>query len=199
MDLRLAILNELPPGGWRYLCKETGVWIRGDCPANLYKNVRQHLTANQLPIPINLDAQIDNQMCGFIPPEWCTNTQRQVVQPSSLTLAGVLQGTKTIAHAFLSGRGLVEQAEAEERARVCVHCEYNQPIPTCAACALEPLRKLVGAIIGNRKTPYDAKLETCAVCECTNKAKVWFPKESILKYLSDDQKAKLPAHCWVTK
>lgn len=49
----------------------------------------------------------------------------------------------------------------------------------------------------NLKTPHDDALGTCSVCLCELKLKVHTPMEFILPRLKPEERAELPAKCWI--
>ena len=65
MSSGYKVLNEhmVIPGGWHYRVPETGIEIMGGSWPQLHEFVRNHYTANAIPIPSNLDTLITEYAC----------------------------------------------------------------------------------------------------------------------------------------
>jgi hypothetical protein len=101
------------------------------------------------------------------------------------------------------GEGLepVAQEVADKRAAICVACPKNQAgdfFQRVEASIGEGVRTLIGVATDlNLRTPLDAKLETCVVCDCYIPLKVWPPLKHILENTSPEVMADLDERCWI--
>jgi hypothetical protein len=102
-----------------------------------------------------------------------------------------------------SGLTPVAQKLANQRAAVCVKCEFNQE-PTGVQAAYEKVGDVIKMLMNTREemnlaTPQDAELKTCVQCDCTLKLKVWAPMDHIKAHTSPKVQLSLPAPCWIRK
>ena len=112
----------------------------------------------------------------------------------------VVAGVGLISSWLGSGLTPVAQDVANKRASICAGCQFNQ----------EPnaLQKLEGAagqalhLILQAKndmkltTPDDGKINTCTICNCALRAKVWTPIEHVWSNLKPEVAASLDPACW---
>ena len=198
----MPTLDTTPPGSWRFLVKETGKWFRNYVAlADLISALRKHYTANELPIPADLQQQIIDQMCPDLPAGWCEfagHPTAESLLSRYLTFKDVLAGTKTLLSWQLQGRPRVSKQEAEGRAAVCVRCQYNVQPGGCPSCN-SPLHQVVNAFVGGSKTNQDDNLRACKICGCSLKAKVWFPVDLIRENMPEGQQDLFPQWCWLAR
>ncbi len=189
--------HETPPGGFRYTQPETKMFFRTVTWRDLVQLVHQHRRANNLPVGLFFEQEIEQQLCGELPPGWC---REPTVPPSpgrgALTLKEIILGTKTLASWVMGGGKRVELQEANRRASICVGCPMNQEIADCSACNETTLRAAVELVTSGGVTDQEGKLKACAVCGCSNKAQVWLPLDILQKHLPDEMNARLPDICW---
>jgi hypothetical protein len=154
---------------------------------------KNHLQANQLEIPINLEAQMQHQLCLTLPPGWCMYDDPNRPRPNvSLSFNDVAAGIETFSNWIAQGREEVPQTEAERRALVCSRCYLNVNVTGCSGC-----QPMLTTILGLRKTKYDAALRSCAVCRCFLRAKVHFPIKSLLDNANPGVQEMYPGFCWL--
>lgn len=60
-----------PPGGWRYLDKDTGYTVKALTLAQLLRDAKTHRTSNGLTIPDDFDQQVETWLCRLMPPGLC--------------------------------------------------------------------------------------------------------------------------------
>lgn len=199
-DLRLPNKVSGPPGGWRYRVPETGQVFRGASEHQLDSSVIAHYKANNLIAPLDLKARYEAFICEQ-EPDYCVDMQGRPATRIGFfhSLQNVLQGTKTLALWKLSGGDLVPAAQAEQRAQVCASCSLNDEPQGCTACNSKTIKDTVLAIVGERRTSVHDRLKACRVCSCFLQAKVQLPHSSIWPHMTDEQKAKLPAPCWLLR
>ena len=204
--LKLRTFSEAPPF-LRYRVPESGEVIPpvGQEVHNyndLEDAVRAHYRANQLKVPANLPALIQDQLCRQIPSRFCSDENGNVLRDGS-TIFGfnfdvVKQGTATLVDWFV--RGGAEKVSTEEttrRSKICSTCAFNQPVPGCSSCNSASLHGLVNKIVGVLALPTDAALNGCSICGCSLKAKVRLPLDVLLRHTSPEQLNKFPAHFWM--
>ena len=103
------------------------------------------------------------------------------------------------------GDGLkpVIQKVANERAAICISCEFNREATGLQAAyenVADGLKLLMNAKADMKlATPYDDQLKTCQQCDCSLKLKVWAPMEHVKNHTSEKVLSTLPPHCWIRK
>lgn len=194
-----------PPGGWRYKVPETGQLFTGVSEHQLVSQIQAHYKANGYPIPdIELiKGRIETFICSTIP-EHCTGNGPEVPNPEGFSFHTVLQGMKTLlvwsAKSGLKGERLfVSDALAKQRAETCLSCPFNDQPQGCTGCNSGVMKAALKLIIGSKTGPYDDVLKSCRVCQCNLSAKVKLPHSVLWPNMTDEQKAKLPAACWLVK
>lgn len=199
--MRMQLLNyrETPPGFYRYVPPETGVEIMAWDVDSWVRRTRNHLEANNIPVPIDLQQRMEDQLCQVLPPGWCEfdSPDRPRVD-TRLSWGDVESASATFGTWISEGRPLVEQAEAERRARICSTCYLNSRATGCGASCRALLRTLFG-LLTNRKTSVDDRLQNCSVCRCMTKLKVHFPLDLIEANDQRDLQPMFPSFCWLKR
>jgi hypothetical protein len=197
--MRLKTYREVPPEFYRYCSPETGNWIRKWNVGDWVGEAKRDLERNGFPVPIDLQAQMEDQLCKTLPPGWCEydDPARPRVN-TNLTWADVETASKTFLDWAGEGRPLVEQGEAERRASICARCYLNVRAGGCGQSCRAIIRALAGLFV-NRKTSVDAQLNNCAACKCWMSVKVHFPLTTIEAYDTPNLQVLLPSHCWLKK
>ena len=187
----------VPPGGqWFYEVPETKAFFASrDSMRSLLKQVEAHYVGNKMPVPSDLEALVENHMCPRLPDGFCLGVRA----PSDrkyrpMTFFSIVKFTQTlVSRLFNNGDFFVDRAEAERRSKICVTCPENYR-GICTTC--NGLRAIAAGLIGNRPpTSNDSRLEVCAVCGCTLRAKLQVNR----KYLHEtvEHLKEYPAHCWM--
>lgn len=203
--LHLSNRNVGPPGSFRYRI----VALADRAPAlamvgpyhsfrDLCNEVAKRCMANGLPVPS--ETAIEDQLCQSLPPGHCRDELGQVtLEPGNLalSLADVVQGTRTLASWFLNGRKRVTRDETVRRTYICNECPHNVSIAGCQGCSGHSLRALVNEVVANEPLPTDTMLGACNVCRCSLPAKVRMPLSDILPHMTADQKGQLWEKCWI--
>ncbi len=91
-----------------------------------------------------------------------------------------------------SGFKVVDQEEANRRAKICASCPRNVKVEGCSGCY--NLVSKVRKVVGDRHTDHDAELRGCEVCACSLAAKVWLPRKVMA---GTRDKSQWPDHCWI--
>lgn len=197
MGLRLLkTLGECPPEPTNFSYFHSETKHRSGPFRDYYSLVqayKEHRNANGLPIPQNYHEVIQEQICSVIPPELCTYQHDGVYVNIHLSISDVVNFMKVL-WAQMKGRSLVDQSEADRRAKICASCYLNVRVAGCGACA-----QLVELVTPNRSTPYDNELKNCAVCHCYNQAQVWFPVDVLANSDTSDRQNLYPEFCWKKK
>lgn len=207
MPLHLGNPNLSPPGSFKYRCAQLGAInpaLANIGPFHSLKEMMDELNkrrvANGL-LPLD-QATIEDTICQSLPPGHCRDELGQpTLDPgaTSLSLADVLQGTRTLASWFLHGRRRVLADEIVRRSYICNSCPLHRQIIGCQSCAGAPLRQLVNDVIGGAALPTDAMLGSCGVCHCSLPAKVRMLPDDILPHMSTEQRRQLWDKCWLNE
>lgn len=186
----------VPPGGFRYLQTDTGVWLHAPSWGELVKAVKAHRKANSIPFGAELEQEIETQLCSTLPPGHCSYGQDQHRKRAKMigrpSMKKFMELTRTMIQ--MSGKELVPLPTANQHAEICRKCHYNQRPDGCTSCAMGDL---VGLLAGFSlpKTEHDAHLHGCMLCGCSLRAKVHFPAD-VLARTSQDLEA-FPEWCWI--
>lgn len=197
-----------PPGGW-YFKTDTGIQLpppgQGIPGTYAYSDLEAMVVAwykaNGRPVPPDISAQIEHQMCARLPPEFCADSagRPMALHPWSglrQTISQIADGTTTLLSWLASGFEFVPQAEAERRAAICAVCPYNGPAVGCLGCsgsAMQGVRVALRQLVGARKTAMDGRLQACYICGCELRVKVWPPLPLLQKRMSPEQARSFPA------
>lgn len=199
MRMRLKSYREVPPNSYRYTVPETGHQITAWSVESWLSKTKQHLEANNLPIPIDLLAIMEAQLCEILPVGWCEHDDPNRPRvDTNITWGDVETGSKTLFEWFKQGLPIVDQDEAERRAKICTSCYLNVRAVGCGQSCRELIRAMFGFFVG-RKTSVDDQLNSCAACKCLLKNKVFAPLTVIEKYDSDSLQMLLPSFCWLKR
>jgi len=182
-----------PPDGYRYVHPETGHLTHAWTYVDWVEFARQHLLANNLPVPDDLGEQMQNQLCQTLEPGWCNfDDPNRPRASTTLSWNDVMAGIGTFTRWLKAGLKFVSQTEADRRAFICSRCYLNVNVQGCAGC-----QKVVEELVGNKKSKYDPALRSCGACKCFLRAKVHFPI-SILDKSGVNQEL-YPGFCWAKK
>jgi hypothetical protein len=187
--------NEQPPGGWRLTVEATGLTLQAPYPSTLRRKVRDHLLANDLPLPDNFDAWADDAMChesnhdGFCGPpvptvrEWSAWVDFQkVVRFLKTMLAWAKKGE------------FVSQEESERRAAICNQCPMAVPINGgCRPCSA--VFKEIKKLIKDRPDTLERGREACEACGCFLRLKLLVPSDVLDKAEKGNTPDYAPG-CW---
>ena len=183
-------MKVLSPGrgtenNWRYVQPETGVVFTGFSFWQVSNDVRQHRAAMKLDLSEGWEERFQDELCQQNEQVPCTG-RKISVKKRRLTLLDLRRFFITMTN--WKGN-MVDQAEADRRANICSTCPLNVTVKGCWGCA--GLMKKVVELVGNKQTSRDATLESCKVCGCVLRAKVWLPLDAEVNV-----KLEYPPHCW---
>lgn len=191
--------GEAAPGGkmWNVWIAETSSWIGAGSWELLLDAVERNLLANGMPMPGDLDADIQNRICQQVSPDWsgCVmGGEQRVLSREDLRrwLVAMIE--------FAKGHELVAQEEAERRADICRVCRFRTDISGCLGCG--GLFSLMFDLLSGRSVSNPENLRSCRVCGCQNERQVFFPLEVLrkasagLEYPEDTRQDGTNVVCW---
>jgi hypothetical protein len=208
-------------GGWTFFQPQTK-WRNPMAMVGLeasIKAVRAHRLANPaiaLKHRLSTDGDIIEQELiafararGALPPDPTVRTSffRRTSNKLTNRVAGVAADIKTAARGtavvldwLTSGGKPVPQETANQRAQICSGCAFNVAGSWFTVAPAELIRETLEARSDLKlETPYDDKLQSCDVCKCLNRLKVFCPIEHILSRTPPDLMAEFPEWCWIKK
>lgn len=109
-------------------------------------------------------------------------------------------GAVTIAEWVGSGGQVASHDEAQTRADVCLECPLNgrsNPVTAAVAAAVRrhlEIKNKIGLRVQGEK-----RLGACEACGCILRLQIWQPYDKVQSEMTDDERAKLPEHCWKLK
>ena len=203
--LKLSREDQVPPGNYRFTVPETGYRIADKHTLEeLYDRVEQHYLDNKIPLPPNWRELVVDQLCRQLPEGWCYYSDGKQYEGNTpvLSLENILKGITSLSalatEAAAGGDPFVDQSEAEERAKICSRCYYNQRSNFCMGCGgARVILDMVGKVKGQRKTSIDYALQNCGICGCRNDAIVHVKKNILLKGEKEETTNKRPDWCWL--
>lgn len=215
------IETQTPNGGWQFRVPQTGfVLDRNSKPSSVSitldqaaELVQKHRLQNpQFNLPVAFHAvrtevlNYNRQRLGLpasdAPP-------KSIPQQPSRAAAVVDHVNKTAAGIRLvvdwlgSGLRPVAQAEADQRAAVCITCPQNQTgdlwqrLDAKAADGMKRLLSIKADM--TLSTPFDSRLKTCVACDCHLPLKVFAPMKHILDNTKPEVMAQLDPRCWIIR
>lgn len=188
MDLRVS--GETPPGGWWH--KEAHSGIRFPEKGFYYDYgqliavLLEHRKATGGDLDIGWEERLRHDMCLEHPDYPCM--ERGNPSERRLTLSDVKNFLYSASSFIESGASFVPQEEADRRAAICERCPLNVPVSGCFGCA--GIANAAMDFVAQRKTAKDEALQSCNVCGCFLRVKVWMPEESM------SQGQEWPKWCW---
>jgi len=171
---------------WRYVQPETGVVFTAFSYWELEFKVEKHRSAMKLDLADGWQERFQNDLCKQNDEVPCIGRPKDH-RPEKITLADLRRFMSTVSK--WDGT-LVSRDEAERRAAICAGCPKNKAVHGCWGCA-GLLKQVVSFLQGKAGTTMDNALESCSVCKCVLRAKVWLPMDAI-----DNTGLEYPEHCW---
>jgi len=178
----------VPSLGWVVKCPVTGETVEGGDFWDMVKKCEKAISIRGWMPPVDLIHQIENALCERLA------GHRQCVPCSkvkqTLGFGEIVRWVKAMYNfATQSKFQLVDQEEAERRAKICAACPHQISTSGCWGC--KGIAGMLPAIAGARKTSYDAQLKACGVCGCFNAVSVHLPTD-----VQQDSHLSFPDHCW---
>ena len=190
--------NEQPPGGWKLTVRETGVTLTAPFVSLLKRKVAGHMEANNLALPENFDAWVEDTTCresGHGAP-FCGGAKvrgkRRAGTPKLLTVGAASRFIKTML-GVAKERKFVSREEAERRAAVCAKCPLATNVSGCTLC--DAAFRKMGRLMEKNPIQAPAGKEFCGACKCMIPVKVWVPNATLDAAEADDVQLYHP-DCW---
>jgi hypothetical protein len=181
--------TDVPSGGWWCVCPTTDKVIKGGDFVDLVKRCSDYIISTGNVPPTDLEGLVEDALCqrmagneNCVP---CEQIKRQNVNFQSIVRWVMAMYNFAVNSKFQ----LVEQDEAERRAKICAACPYQVTTAGCWGC--KGIAGMLPAIAGARKTSYDAQLKACGVCGCYNAVSVHLPLD-----VQKGEDLNFPDYCW---
>ena len=182
--------------GFRYTQPESGMTIHANSFDQLMVRIKEHRDANGYPVGVNIEAEVEDQVCrNTVTEQWCREVKSEPA-PKSYGVNDVLRFTRALAEKFIKGNKRADQKTAEERAAICADCPDNVTTHGCMGCGSGVVKDAIKRVSGAGVTAYDKQLNTCRWCGCFNAAQIWFPLEVLHNSMGKEIRDALPNHCW---
>ncbi len=185
------------PDEFRYTHPETGYTTIARGFDDWVSAAKDHRRANNLPVSLDLEVKMQDQLCGLIPPEYCFREAGDVSSwvNTRFSWSDFAEGMKVFGHWAALGTPLVEKPEADRRAAICVTCPLNINVAGCTSC--HKMASYITGAVAKMKGAHDDHLRACAICHCALKAMVWFPSEILRSNETVERQTLRPDFCWV--
>lgn len=190
--------NLTPPDRYRFTFPGGHV-EKADDRNEWFRAIARFAKDNDITLPEDWQEQAEDQLCRVLPPGWCRYEDGTV--PGTfidvrMTVDDLERGTGILVELATHPDPLVDQAEAERRARICAACVANVEVSGCFSC--KQIVDFIFRVKGARKTEADSALRSCGVCKCSNRAQVWVKPELLEKRITPEHREQyaLLSHCW---
>lgn len=108
------------------------------------------------------------------------------------------QGTAVVLDWLTSGGQPVDQFLADKRASICASCVKNVPGAWYTTAPATLIHEALSARSDLKlETPFDSKLQSCDVCRCLLRLKVFCPLVHIVNHTKPEIMAEFPESCWI--
>lgn len=193
-----------PPEGWKYTIPETGAIITADFFSILRDRVLRHRKANNLPIPEDYDAFLEDAVCRETNPPGsrcgAASPKPRANKPIPVLLLSHVQRFLETVWAAVQDRKFVSAGTANERVNTCMGCPLRTTMPKgCMGCfsLLRKAEKLLAKKDAITIEPDDDgfKRDVCGACGCFIPLKVWL-EDSTLNKAEGDQRPAYWEGCW---
>ncbi len=210
--------TQTPSGGWQFYQPQTGWRIPNPIAVTFGQAVQaiiKHRMGNPaIVLKHNLHtdvASVESELDSFTrarlgiplapsPKPMPRQHHLSQVAGAAVGIKRAAQGTGVIIDWLTSGGTPVEQMEANRRAEICVNCPKNVPGSWYTVAPAEIIRSTLSARSDLKlATPFDDKLQSCEVCKCLMRLKVFTPLHFIKDRTPADIMAEFPDLCWINK
>lgn len=110
-----------------------------------------------------------------------------------------LAGAAPILLEWLGPSGIsVSQEIAQSRTDICRQCDFNKPgsvVTEAIAAAIKGQKELMSQL--GLKTDGMESLNTCQICTCPLKTKIWIPRERLLRAEDEASLTLYWKKCWM--
>lgn len=201
---RLRDKSLVPKNGWVAL-QHDGTIIKGSSLSEVQRKVALFRVANGVPIDQPLNLLVESQVCDALgddeATEHCVYSDdggiKKCPKNSLINFGKAVLGTAGV---LVKGEPVcVDEETAEARAVICAQCPHNANIGNCWGCG--ELGKLFRLVQGDLTTQRDSKLNSCGVCGCALRTKVWITDEALVKIENSQglPPNEFPVWCWRRK
>lgn len=178
------------PANYFFIDPDTGHRYRAATKKKLFEQILNYREQNRLPAIPALELVLENFWCSQ--PENIGKCKRLKLKRGWMqTLRG---GIALLENLFYGEHNMVPPPVAEERAKICIKCPFNQAPDK--GPFLKWSDEVAEAATGGKKVPQNDELYNCMVCSCPLKAKIWHKGPFDL---SEDEEKRLPDFCWQRK
>lgn len=195
---RLKSRSTIPYGGMYYWKDPlTGAEVRGTNWNMLIGRIYAERRANGVPVGLGFEDEVEKDLCRDYPAE-CEIPDPNFPTNRRLTLSDVIRGSQVMMSFLAHGSPLVDRAEAERRARICLKCPFNTYFSKPCTGICQELANVVASIINHQGTQYDTDLKACNVCGCFLQAAIWMPLDIQCKGVTEEMACKFKTinNCW---
>lgn len=186
------------PAGSVWHCKHpvTGYEFHGRNRDVLLQDVKQYLLANNMPIGLEWEDQVEQWVCEAMPNECVGTVAGKAIKVRPLSLSDVERGSRVMLKHYVTGSKLVEPAEAKRRADICAVCKMNVTFSKPCGGLCGWLKTYVMKLVP--KGGVDARLNSCSICKCWLAAATWLPLTTQCVGVTDDMKVSFASvkNCW---
>lgn len=190
---------EVPPDLYRWAAPNGHIVKAHDRDGWLLE-IEKFAKDNNIELPEGWQADAEDRLCRVLPPGWCKYEDGgtpQTYLEARFQVGDLAHGTNALIEIVSTPDALVDQEEAERRARICASCPANVAINGCYSCYA--IADMIMKVKGARKTAADAALKGCAVCRCSTRAMVWVKGELLESITTEAQKEQyrlVEGWCW---
>ena len=194
---RIKNFNLIPPGGWRFVERSTGVRFESDCWTDLVRAVRDHRKYKGLPTD-TVEQDIEEQLCTGLSTEYCQPAEGEDYRPvndltQQLTTEMAISANRALLETLkraVTGESVWEDpAVVAGRAEICRTCPFNKPSKNCSC---HNVYRAINLLVPRARE--QAGLGVCMACGCSLQAKVNLPMSVIRA--SQNPGTTFPDWCW---
>lgn len=186
------------PGGWRYKGDGYSIPPKGGLTSaqKLLDQLIDYRLQNGVPLG-NPIKDIEDYICGQYP-DFChrDNHSPKTGKQDLSTGPTLMERVLIWAQSVMTKKkwDVMDKAEAERRASICKHCQFNTPYATgCQSCGSRAKMLSVQLRKGHKlEDSLDANLKACSLHGHECKAGVWLDK-GLLPALKNEA----PENCWL--
>jgi hypothetical protein len=180
--------SSVPPQGWWVSCPIVGDPVRGGDWHDMVANCEKLLISKGITPPVDFVSQIEHNLCdrmaGHVHCVSCTQEKQ------TLGFSQIVRWVKAMYHFAKDNKfQLVDQEEAERRAKICAACPHQIATSGCWGC--KGIAGMLPQIAGAKTTSYDQQLKACGICGCYNAVSVHLPVDA-----QGGEGLNFPAFCW---
>jgi len=180
--------TDVPPQGWWVKCPIVEENVYGGDFWDMVGNCEKLLHSKGIVPPVDLVSQIEHSLCDRLAGN--TNCIPCTKAKQTLGFAQIVRWVRAMYHFARENKfQLVDQEEAERRAKICAACPYQIATSGCWGC--KGIAGMLPQIAGAKTTSYDQQLKACGVCGCYNAVSVHLPVD-----VQGSDGLEFPSHCW---